>query len=237
MSASLEVRRVTAGYGRVEVLHDLSMQVPAGSVVALLGANGAGKPTTLRVLSALLPVRSGRVLLDGRTISNTSPYAVARAGVVHVPEGRGVFPGLSVRDNLEIAARATKRPRDERSQRTEQVLEQFPRLRERMTQKAGTLSGGEQQMLAVSRAFLTDPSVLLMDEISMGLAPRIVAELFDAIEVLKEQGLTIVLVEQFLSYALRVADICYVMAKGRIVFVGEPGELRGGTLAGYVGAA
>ena len=142
-----------------------------------------------------------------------------------MPEGRGIFPGLDVRENLEIGVRAGDNG-ESRAARMDRVLETFPRLKERLAQRAGTLSGGEQQMLAVSRAFLGNPRVLLMDEISMGLAPRIVEQLFESVNELRERGLTIVLVEQYLTYALRFADICYVLAKGRIEFVGEPSELR-----------
>jgi branched-chain amino acid transport system ATP-binding protein len=227
MAALLEVDNVTAGYGRVEVLHDLTLAVPAGSVVAVLGANGAGKTTTLGVISGTVPTTRGAVRLDGRDITARSPYERARLGVTLIPEGRGVFPGLTVQENLAIAVRAAQgRDRAWREQQLESVLDTFPRLRERRDQQAGTLSGGEQQMLAMSRAFLADPHVLLMDEISMGLAPKIVEQLFEAVGHLREAGRTIVLVEQYLTYALRFADICYVLAKGRVAFLGEPAELQ-----------
>ncbi len=227
MPPLLEVDGVTSGYGKVEVLHDLSIGVPEGTVVALLGPNGAGKTTTLKVISGTLPVWQGNVRYDGKRIDGRSPYEIARTGVTLVPEGRGIFPGLNVRENLEIGVRAGENDSGEsRRERLERVLETFPRLRERLSQRAGTLSGGEQQMLALSRAFLGNPRVLLMDEISMGLAPRIVEQLFESVNELRERGLTIVLVEQYLTYALRFADICYVLAKGRIEFVGEPSELR-----------
>src|SRR5436305_2730546 len=212
MPPLLEVDGVTSGYGKVEILHDLSIGVPEGTVVALLGPNGAGKTTTLKVISGTLPVWDGQVRFAGERIDGRSAYEVARAGVTHVPEGRGIFPGLDVRENLEIGVRAGDNG-ENRSERMERVLETFPRLRERISQRAGTLSGGEQQMLALSRAFLGNPRVLLMDEISMGLAPRIVEQLFESVNELHERGLTIVLVEQYLTYALRFADICYVLAK------------------------
>jgi len=239
MALLLEVDHITSGYGKVEVLHDLSIAVPEGAVVALLGPNGAGKTTTLRAISGTLPVWRGQVRFDGRRIDGRSAYEIARRGVVLVPEGRGIFPGLNVRENLEIGVRATANGGlASRRARLEGVLDAFPRLRERLSQRAGTLSGGEQQMLSLSRAFLAEPRLLLLDEISMGLAPRIVEQLFESVGRLKEQGLSIVLVEQYLTYALRLADICYVLAKGRIGFVGEPAELRGGeALAGsYLGA-
>jgi branched-chain amino acid transport system ATP-binding protein len=239
MAPLLEVDRVTSGYGKVEILRDLSIDVPTGTVVALLGPNGAGKTTTLRVISGTLPVWQGRVRFDGRRVDGRSAYEIARRGVVLVPEGRGIFPGLNVRENLEIGVRATRNGgAAARRARLDAVLDAFPRLRERLSQRASTLSGGEQQMLALSRAFLAEPRLLLLDEISMGLAPRIVEQLFESVAQLKEQGLTIVLVEQYLTYALRLADICYVLAKGRIEFVGEPDELRGGEAlaSSYLGA-
>jgi len=224
MPPLLEVDGVTSGYGKVEVLHDLSVSVPEGSVVALLGPNGAGKTTTLKVISGTLPVWRGEVRYDGNRISGRSAYTIARSGVTLVPEGRGIFPGLNVKENLEVGVRGG--PDEGRRDRLAEVLTTFPRLRERLTQRAGTLSGGEQQMLALSRAFLCEPRLLLMDEISMGLAPRIVEQLFESVDELRKRGLTIVLVEQYLTYALRFADICYVIGKGRVEFVGEPSELR-----------
>jgi branched-chain amino acid transport system ATP-binding protein len=224
----LEVKDVTSGYGKVEVLRDLTICVPEGTVVALLGPNGAGKTTTLRVISGTLPVWRGQVMYDNERLDHHSAYEIARRGIMLVPEGRGIFPGLNVRENLEIGVRAATGGDngESRHERLEKVLETFPRLRERLSQRAGTLSGGEQQMLALSRAFLGNPRVLLMDEISMGLAPRIVEQLFESVNELRQRGLTIVLVEQYLTYALRFADICYVLAKGRIEFVGEAAELR-----------
>jgi branched-chain amino acid transport system ATP-binding protein len=227
----LELDCVTSGYGKVEILHDLSLAVPAGTVVALLGPNGAGKTTTLRVISGTLPCYAGGVRFDGQRLDGCSPYEIARRGITLVPEGRGIFPGLNVKENLEIGAHAADAGGGgggaaDRQRRIAEVFESFPRLQERLYQRAGTLSGGEQQMLALSRAFLSQPRLLLMDEISMGLAPRIVEHLFESVAELKERGLTIVLVEQYLTYALRLADICYVLAKGRIEFVGEPSELR-----------
>ena len=235
MPALLTLEDVYAGYGRVEVLHGLSLTVPEGSVVAVLGPNGAGKTTTMNVISGTLPVTGGRILLDGRSIVRDPVDVRARRGITLIPEGRGVFPGLSVADNLQIATTAARRPAPEDMER---VLELFPRLAERRTQRAGTLSGGEQQMLALSRALLSEPRLLLIDEISMGLAPLVVGHLFDVIAGLREQGLTIVLVEQYLTYALKYADVCYVLGKGEVTFVGEPEELRRSpALAGYAGGA
>jgi branched-chain amino acid transport system ATP-binding protein len=236
---TLELDQVVAGYGRVEVLHGVSLAVPEGAVVALLGPNGAGKTTTLRAISGTLPLTKGAIRLDGRRISGQSPSAIARRGVALIPEGRGVFPALSVRDNIEIAIRAHPKTSDaQRRAGIERIVGTFPRLGERLTQAAGTLSGGEQQMLALSRALVAEPRVLMMDEISMGLAPIVVDQLFEAVDGLREAGTTILLVEQYLTHALRLADICYVLAKGEVVFVGEPNELRDPTVvSGYLGAS
>jgi branched-chain amino acid transport system ATP-binding protein len=224
----LELRGLHAGYGRIGVLRDVNICVPAGSVVALLGPNGAGKTTTLNAIAGTIPVQRGDLLLQGRSVRSLSAYGRARSGIVLVPEGRGVFPSLTVRENLELVVRGSGADAQTREQRLAEVLEVFPRLAERLSQRAGTMSGGEQQMLALSRAFLTSPKVLLMDEISMGLAPQLVEDLFEAVQTLRSRGATIVLVEQFLTYALRFADICYVLGKGRVTFVGEPAELRAG---------
>src|SRR5205807_1163173 len=168
MPPLLEVDGVTSGYGKVEILHDLCIAVPEGTVVALLGPNGAGKTTTLRVISGTLPVWNGQVQYEGERLDGRSAFEIARRGITLVPEGRGIFPGLEVRENLEIAANAARGADAAwREQELERVLDSFPRLRERLRQRAGTLSGGEQQMLALSRAFLSRPRVLLMDEISM----------------------------------------------------------------------
>ncbi|MDQ1696323.1 MAG: branched-chain amino acid transport system ATP-binding protein [Frankiaceae bacterium] len=230
----LELRGVSAGYGRIEVIHEVDLVVPAGSVVALLGPNGAGKTTTLSAIAGTIPLMSGDLLLDGRSIRGLSTYERTRRGIVLVPEGRSVFPSLSVQDNLELVVRAATGDPGERARRLAEVWEIFPRLAERRGQRAGTLSGGEQQMLALSRAFLSSARVLLMDEISMGLAPVLVESLFDAVQKLRDRGRTIVLVEQFLTYALRLADICYVLGRGRVRFLGDAGEMRDGAGADYL---
>jgi branched-chain amino acid transport system ATP-binding protein len=224
---ALELDGVVAGYGRVEILHGVSLAVPEGSVVALLGPNGAGKTTTLRAISGTVVPSKGVIRLDGRRISGASSSAVARRGVALIPEGRGIFPSLSVRDNIEIAVRsAATGSEGQRRAGVDKIVGTFPRLGERLAQAAGTLSGGEQQMLALSRALVCQPRVLMMDEISMGLAPIIVEQLFAAVAALRAQGTTILLVEQYLTHALHLADICYVMTKGEVAFVGEPHELR-----------
>ncbi len=236
MPAALELIDVTAGYGKVEVLHGISMKVPEASVVALLGPNGAGKTTTLKVIAGIVGPSSGRVRLRQRRIDGRAPSAVARAGVALIPEGRGIFPSLTVRDNIEIALRAAPRSTDQdRREGIDRIVAAFPRLGERLTQQAGTLSGGEQQMLALSRALVCRPKVLMMDEISMGLAPIVVEQLFERVADLKAAGTTILLVEQYLTHALRFADVCYVLNKGSVAFVGEPAELRETTsVAGYM---
>lgn len=223
MTLRLELRGVRAGYGQVEVLHGVSLAVPAGRVVALLGPNGAGKTTALRLAAGLLPVRSGEVRLDGRPLGRLGADARARAGITLVPEGRGVFAGLSVAENLAVAL--DRLPPRARPGGRERALAAFPRLADRLAQRAGTLSGGEQQMLALARALVAPSRVLLLDEISMGLAPRLVEQLFAAVAELREQGRTIVVVEQYLSYALRFADIVYVLSRGEVAFAGEPWEI------------
>jgi branched-chain amino acid transport system ATP-binding protein len=224
----LSVEGVRAGYGAVEVLHGIDLAVPQGALTALLGPNGAGKTTLLSVLAGLHPLRAGRVLWGDVDISRAAPDARARAGMTLIPERRGIFPDLTVRENLEtfVGADGT----------ADVALAAFPVLAERMVQRAGSLSGGEQQMLAMSRALLKNPRLLLLDEISFGLAPRVTRRLFDVVGELARGGTTVVLVEQYLSDALRLADVVYVLARGEVVFAGEPGELAGRSLPGYVTA-
>ena len=237
MGLLLELDGVTAGYGRVQVLRDVSLAVPPGSIVALLGANGAGKTTTLRTIAGLLHPRSGRIHFDGERIDGRAPHEVAENGLVLIPEGRGIFPNLDVRDNLRVNA-DSRRDQVDSDDRLDWVLKHFPRLAERLDQRAGTLSGGEQQMLALSRAFLAQPKLLMVDEISMGLAPTIVQQLFADLTLLKDQGVSLLLVEQYVTFALGMADICYVMSHGHIDFVGEPGELRNSAVlsSSYLGS-
>ena len=227
MTIELSLREVRAGYGAVEVLHAVSLDVPAGALTALLGPNGAGKTTTLSVIAGLLPLRAGRVEWAGGDVARLSPDARARAGMLLVPERRGIFTTMSVRDNLEIFAAG--------STDLSPAYEAFPVLEQRSTQEAGSLSGGEQQMLAMSRALLRRPRLLLLDEISFGLAPRVTRQLFEVVAGLARSGTTVVLVEQYLSDALRLADVVYVLARGEVTFAGEPGELAGRALPGYVG--
>ena len=238
MPLALQLDGVVAGYGKVEVLHGVSLSVPEGSVVALLGPNGAGKTTTLRVISGTVPTTSGIVRLGGKRINGRTVSAIARMGVTLIPEGRGIFPSLSVRDNIAICVRcAPGASEEQRRSGFDRVVSAFPRLGERLDQAAGTLSGGEQQMLALSRALVAQPRVLMMDEISMGLAPIIVDQLYDTVQALRESGTTILLVEQYLTHALKLADICYVLSKGEVEFVGEPRELHDPDVVGrYLGA-
>ncbi|MBA2608222.1 MAG: ABC transporter ATP-binding protein [Actinobacteria bacterium] len=226
MTHALELRNVRAGYGRIEVLHGVNIDVPRGSVVALLGRNGMGKTTTLRAISGTIPVNSGQILLDDRRIDGRRASAIAARGLVLVPEGRGIFPGMTVRDNLAIAHRSGGKQAGAWDDFAANVTGAFPVLGERMDQPSGLLSGGEQQMLAVSRALAGDPSVLMFDELSMGLAPIIVDQLMERVGALRAEGRTIVLVEQYLTHALKLADVCYVLAKGQVTWVGEPGELK-----------
>ena len=239
MTAALELDGVRAGYGRIEVLHELSFTVPEGTVVALLGPNGTGKTTTLRAISGTLPVRAGAIRLDGRRIDGRRPSAIARRGLALVPEGRGVFAGLTVEDNLRITHRSVPADLAGPWERwLEEITTTFPVLGQRRPQLAGSLSGGEQQMLALCRALVGRPRVVLVDELSMGLAPMVVEQLFEQVSALRARGQTIVLVEQYLTHALRHADLCYILAKGRVAWQGEAAELRGSSVAGnYLGSA
>jgi branched-chain amino acid transport system ATP-binding protein len=237
----LRVEDLHAGYGASEVLHGVTLEVGAGQLVALIGANGAGKTTTMRAISGLVTPGRGRVILDGREVQGLEAFQIARLGLAHSPEGRKVFGPLSVEDNLLLGA-FRRLPRFFGYRRhaaagLERVYGLFPKLKERRTQAAGTLSGGEQQMLAIGRALMADPKVILLDEPSMGLAPIIVQEVFATIRRLKEAGTTLLLVEQFASSALAVADRAYVMERGRILREKSPDDLRRdeGLLQAYLG--
>ena len=229
---ALELHEVVAAYGRIEVLHGVSLQVPVGSVFALLGPNGAGKSTTLQICSGALVPRSGCVHVAGSHVNGAAPDALAQAGVCRIPEGRGVFPNLTVEENLRLWTYAGGVTPGEVRERT---FARFPRLGERRRQLAGTLSGGEQQMLAMSRALVSEPGVLLLDEISMGLAPLVVAELYDLVGQLASQGISILLVEQFARTALAVADYAAVMTQGRIAMVGQPADVADFVSEAYLG--
>ena len=231
---ALELEDVVAGYGRIEVLHGVSLKVPTGSVFALLGPNGAGKTTTLQVCSGKVKARAGCLHVAGTHVNGASPEALAKAGVCRIPEGRGVFPNLTVEENLRLFSYASRLSFAEILDRS---FTRFGRLGERRSQLAGTMSGGEQQMLAMSRALIAEPGVLLLDEISMGLAPLIVAELYDVIGQLAEDGISILLVEQFARTALAVADYAAVMTQGRIAMVGQPADVADFVNEAYLGGA
>jgi branched-chain amino acid transport system ATP-binding protein len=218
---------VRAAYGRIEVLHGVDLQIPPGSVFALLGPNGAGKSTLLKVVNGRMRPTSGTVAIDWVTPSSWTPDVLARAGVIAIPEGRGVFPNLTVRDNLRMW---TYRG----GLTTAEVEEQFPRLKERRKQLAGTLSGGEQQMLAISRALAGETKVLLLDEISMGLAPIIVAHLYELVAAIAASGVTVVVVEQFAETALGVADRAAIMLHGRVAHEGTPEEMADAARTAYL---
>jgi branched-chain amino acid transport system ATP-binding protein len=218
----LRLRGVEARYGRFVALSDISLVVPEGSVVALLGPNGAGKSTMLRTISGMLAPSQGQIMFDGRRIDGRPDYKIARLGLAHIPEGRGIFPGLSVRENLMMASYGAGNGNGS----LRRVYELFPVLERRKGQTAGTLSGGEQQMLSLARAIITNPRLLMIDELSLGLAPRLVSQLFDDVRAIRDAGTTILLVEQYVRHALRLADIVVILHKGRVQFIGEPGELE-----------
>lgn len=227
----LELRAVRAGYGRIEVLHRVDLRVTAGSVVAILGPNGAGKSTALRVACGQLVPTGGCLHVLGRHVNGVAPELLARAGICTIPEGRGVFPNLTVVENLRMVTYAGAS-----WHRVEEVaFGRFPRLAQRRRQVAGTLSGGEQQMLAMARALATDPAVLLLDEISMGLAPLVVDELYDLVAQIAAEGVAILLTEQFARSALRVATEVALMTQGRVVASGAPDELPDDLAATYLG--
>ena len=209
----------------MQALRDVSFTVGKGEIVTLIGANGAGKSTILRTLSGILRPSSGRIVHDGKSIAGLPSHRIARLGIAHVPEGRGVFANMSVRENLEMGA-YTRSSRKEIRESFERVFRLFPRLAERVNQIAGTLSGGEQQMLAIGRGLVMRPDLLLLDEPSMGLSPRLVGEIFRMIEEINKGGTTILLVEQNASMALAVADRAYVLETGKIVFEGKASDLQ-----------
>jgi branched-chain amino acid transport system ATP-binding protein len=230
--ALLELRGIRAAYGTIEVLHGIDLVVPGGSVMAVLGPNGAGKTTTLKVISGAMRSTTGQVLMEGHDVTGASADQLARAGVCLIPEGRGIFPNLTVRENVLMDTFAT----NGRSvaQLEEKAYARFPRLGERRGQLAGTLSGGEQQMLSLSRALTTDPALILLDELSMGLAPVIVAELFEVVRQLAHEGVTTVVVEQFVGVTAFV-DRVAIMINGRIRASGAPADLADQLTSAYLG--
>jgi len=220
----LNVNNIRYSYGNIEVLKGISLEIKEGQIVALIGANGAGKTTTLKAISGILPITSGTITLNGVDISRQKAHMMIKCGMAQVPEGRQVFSELSVLDNLILGGYTIK---DKRimNERIDRMLEFFPRLKERKKQEAGTLSGGEQQMLSIARALMSNPKLLLMDEPSMGLSPKLVIQVFDIISDLKSQGITILLVEQNAHMALKIADYAYVIQIGEIVISGTGSEM------------
>jgi len=226
VSAALEVRALRAGYGKITVLWDVDLTVEDGEFVTIIGANGAGKTTLLRTISGLVPVRSGTVTAFGSlSLAGLSPARVVRAGVGHVPEGRQLFPLMTVRENLESGAEYLRRARGRAATNRKLVFDLFPRLAERGAQLAGTLSGGERQMLAIGRALMSDPRLLLVDEPSLGLSPALSLTVFRALEQINAEGVTVVLVEQNVQQSLRIADRAYVLENGEVALQGTGAEL------------
>jgi branched-chain amino acid transport system ATP-binding protein len=231
MSAVLEVRGLRAGYGPIEVLHGIDLDLGAGEVLAVLGANGAGKTTLLSAIAGLIPLTGGEVRMVGRRVDGARTEDLARAGVCLIPEGRGVFPNLTVAEHLRMATHSGRALRDIEAE----TYERFPRLAERREQLAGTMSGGEQQMLSLARGLATRPALLLLDELSMGLAPLIVEQLYEQVATIAASGVSILVVEQFASTVLGVADRAAVMSTGRIVALGSPQEVEADLGTAYLG--
>jgi branched-chain amino acid transport system ATP-binding protein len=220
----VSIKNLSAGYGFVEVLRDISLDISTGEIVAVLGSNGVGKTTLNNTLSGLITPKSGVVTFDGVVISDKSPEAIVDMGLIHVPEGRKLFPNLTVRDNLELGS--YRRGKSSRAENLENVLEIFPKLRERINQLAGTLSGGEQQMVAIGRGLMSAPRLLILDEPSLGLSPLLVEQMFELIKRINEKGLTILLVEQNVIQSLTIADRAYVIEEGTVAISGLADELR-----------
>jgi branched-chain amino acid transport system ATP-binding protein len=228
----LELRDIKAAYGRIEVVHGVDLVVPAGTVVAILGPNGAGKSTTLKVACGLMPPTAGDVFVAGRQVNGVPADELARAGMCLVPEGKGIFPNLTVRENLRMSTFTGRSLREVE----EIAYARFPRLGERRSQLAGTLSGGEQQMLAMTRGLATDPALLLLDELSMGLAPIIIEELYEVVANVARDGVSILVVEQFAQTVLGVADEAVIMVHGEITAVGRPSDLAEQLSTAYLGS-
>ncbi|WP_218508566.1 ABC transporter ATP-binding protein [Variovorax sp. dw_308] len=225
MTALLDIRNLRGGYGRVEVLRGVDLHVNAGEMVALLGSNGAGKSTLNKTICGLCPAWSGTVHFNGGDLSGAHYRDVVKAGLIQVPEGRKVFPNLDVLENLELGS--FTRARERRAANLEKVFGIFPRLKERMRQNAGTMSGGEQQMLAIGRGLMAEPVLLILDEPSLGLSPLLVEEMFTLIRRLRDEGLAVLLVEQNVGQSLEIADRAYVLENGSVRFSGLPQELLG----------
>jgi branched-chain amino acid transport system ATP-binding protein len=217
----LELEGITSGYGETVVLRDVTISVPEAKVVALLGPNGAGKTTTLRTASGLLRPMAGRVVFDGSDVTGRRPYELARRGLCHLPEGHGIFPSLTVKENIVLYS-----PKRRERQSLDRATDQFPALATRLGQPAGSLSGGEQQMLSLARTALSDPKLVVVDEASLGLSPVLVDQVFEALAQIVAGGTSLLLVEQYVTRALELADDAYVMNRGQIVFSGAAADLR-----------
>jgi branched-chain amino acid transport system ATP-binding protein len=226
--AALELNEITAGYGRIDVLRAFSIKIRPGQVVAMLGPNGIGKTTAMRVAAGLLQPTRGTVLVGGKDLTSSPPHVRAKAGLCLIPEGRGIFRSLSVAENLRLQT-----PPWVTSSSLEAAIEAFPRLGNRLHQRAGSMSGGEQQMLAIARAYLSSPKVVLFDEVSMGLAPILVSEVFTAIRRLADMGTTLLIVEQYVQRALEIADEICLLDRGRVSFFGPPSALDEEALVGH----
>ena len=225
MSAMLEVKNIQVAYGKIIAVKDVSVTVNEGEIVTLIGSNGAGKSTTLRTISGLIKPKSGEITFNGKRIDGMPGHDIVSLGICHSPEGRRIFPRMTVKENLELGA-FLRNDKAAVNADMDRVLDLFPRLKERIKQTAGTMSGGEQQMLAVSRALMGDPKLLLLDEPSMGLAPVLVELIFDTIVKIRKQGITILLIEQNATAALEVADRAYVLESGKVKMSGSAAELR-----------
>jgi branched-chain amino acid transport system ATP-binding protein len=230
----LSVDGLDVHYASVQALFDVTIDVPEGNVVAVLGANGAGKSTLARAVSGLVPSTKGTITFDGVDITKAKPHEIRRAGLVHIPEGRGIFPGLSVQENLRMAVRRVGTPEQRRSA-IDNAYDLFPRLAERRGQRAGTLSGGEQQMLALARALAVPPKLIIADEMSLGLAPLVVNAVFESIERAAQTGVTIVLIEQFVHRALGLASQCVILKQGSVAWTGPSENARQEVLDRYLG--
>jgi branched-chain amino acid transport system ATP-binding protein len=234
--ALLSVESIDVSYGAVRALFDVSLDVPAGSVVALLGANGAGKSTLARTVSGLVPSTSGTVRFGGEDITKWPSHRIRKAGLVHIPEGRGIFPGLTVQENLRMAVRRVGTP-DERRDAISHAFDLFPALTSRRSQRAGTLSGGEQQMLALARALAVPPRLIIADEMSLGLAPLVVDSVFSSIEQACQRGVTVLLIEQFVHRALGLAHRAVILRQGSVAWAGAAADARQEVLDRYLGDA
>jgi branched-chain amino acid transport system ATP-binding protein len=230
----LSVEDLDVHYASVQALFGVTIEIPEGGVVAVLGANGAGKSTFARAASGLVPSAKGSMTFDGQDITKAKPHEIRRAGLVHIPEGRGIFPGLSVNENLRMAVRRVGKP-DQRKSAVEHAYDLFPQLAERRTQRAGTLSGGEQQMLALARALAVPPKLIIADEMSLGLAPLVVDFVFESIQRAAQTGVTIVLIEQFVHRALGLADQCVILKQGSVAWTGPAGQAHQEVLDRYLG--